>query len=112
MLSVSPCSHSINVPYVVCIALFSICSSALPFVTNVNVFFVNTSAIFICFHFFCRSTSESTDRGRSIIQVRMHSSKKSVKLEIVNRYDLWVLRHKIGGAKVFVNNVQWSDQMM
>jgi hypothetical protein len=29
-----------------------------------------------------------------------------------NRYDLWVLRHKIGGAKVFVNNVQWSDQMM
>ena len=27
-------------------------------------------------------------------------------------YDLWVLRHKIGGAKVFVNNVQWSDQMM
>jgi hypothetical protein len=42
----------------------------------------------------------------------MHSLKKSVKLEIVNRYDLWVLRHKIGGAKVFVNNVQWSDQMM
>ena len=38
--------------------------------------------------------------------------KKSVKPEIVNRYDLWVLRHKIGGAKVFVNNVQWSDQMM
>jgi hypothetical protein len=32
--------------------------------------------------------------------------------EIVNRYVLWVLRHKIGGAKVFVNNVQWSDQMM
>jgi hypothetical protein len=30
----------------------------------------------------------------------------------VNRYDLWVLRHKIGGAKVFVKNVQWSDQMM
>jgi hypothetical protein len=53
------------------------------------------------------SSSESADRGRSIIQVRMHSSKKSVKLEIVNRYDLWVLRHKIGGAKVFVNNVQW-----
>jgi hypothetical protein len=32
--------------------------------------------------------------------------------EIVNRYDLWVIRHKIGGAKVFENNVQWSDQMM
>jgi hypothetical protein len=29
----------------------------------------------------------------------MHSLKKSVKPEIVNRYDLWVLRHKIGGAK-------------
>jgi hypothetical protein len=42
----------------------------------------------------------------------MHSLKKSVNPEIVNRYDLWVLRHKIGGAKVFVNNVQWSDQMM
>jgi hypothetical protein len=42
----------------------------------------------------------------------MHSLKKSVKPEIVNRYDLWVLRHKIGGAKVSVNNVQWSDQMM
>jgi hypothetical protein len=42
----------------------------------------------------------------------MHSLKKSVKPEIVNRYDLWVLRLKIGGAKVFVNNVQWSDQMM
>jgi hypothetical protein len=41
----------------------------------------------------------------------MHSLKKSVKPEIVNRYDLWVLRHKIRGAKVFVNNVQWSDQM-
>jgi hypothetical protein len=40
----------------------------------------------------------------------MHSLKKSLKPEIVNRYDLWVLRHKIGGAKVFVNNVQWSDQ--
>jgi hypothetical protein len=37
---------------------------------------------------------------------------KSVKPEIVNRYDLWVLQNKIGGAKVFVNNVQWSDQMM
>jgi hypothetical protein len=35
----------------------------------------------------------------------MHSLKKSVKPEIVNRYDLWVLRHKIGGAKLFVNNV-------
>jgi hypothetical protein len=46
------------------------------------------------------------------INAWMHSLKKSVKLEIVNRYDLWVLRHKIGGAKVFVNNVQWSDQMM
>jgi hypothetical protein len=34
------------------------------------------------------------------------------KILIVNHYDLWVLRHKIGGAKVFVNNVQWSDQMM
>jgi hypothetical protein len=32
--------------------------------------------------------------------------------KFLNRYDLWVLRHKIGGAKVFVNNVQWSDQMM
>jgi hypothetical protein len=42
----------------------------------------------------------------------MHSLKKSVKPEIVNRYDLWVLRHKIGGAKVFVNNVKWNDQMM
>ena len=46
------------------------------------------------------------------INAWMHSLKKSVKPEIVNRYDLWVLRHKIGGAKVFVNNVQWSDQMM
>ena len=42
----------------------------------------------------------------------MYSLIKSVKPEIVNRYDLWVLRHKIGGAKqVFVNNVQWSDQI-
>jgi hypothetical protein len=40
----------------------------------------------------------------------MHSLNKSVKPEIVNRYDLWVLRHKIGGAKVFVNNVQWSGE--
>ena len=46
------------------------------------------------------------------INAWMHSLQKSVKPEIVNRYDLWVLRHKIGGAKVFVNNVQWSDQMM
>jgi hypothetical protein len=46
------------------------------------------------------------------INAWMHSLKKSVNPEIVNRYDLWVLRHKIGGAKVFVNNVQWSDQMM
>jgi hypothetical protein len=46
------------------------------------------------------------------INAWMHSLKKSVKPEIVNRYDLWVLRHKIGGAKVFVNNVQCSDQMM
>ena len=46
------------------------------------------------------------------INARMHSLKKSVKPEIVNRYDLWVLRHKIGGAKVFVNNVQWSDQII
>ena len=46
------------------------------------------------------------------INAWMHSLKKSVKPEIVNRYDLWVLRQKIGGAKVFVNNVQWSDQMM
>jgi hypothetical protein len=46
------------------------------------------------------------------INAWMHSLKKSVKPEIVNRYDLWVLRHTIGGAKVFVNNVQWSDQMM
>jgi hypothetical protein len=27
---------------------FSICSSALPFMTNVDIFFVNTSALFIC----------------------------------------------------------------
>ena len=40
------------------------------------------------------------------INAWMHSLKKPVKPEIVNRYDLWVLRHKIGGAKVFVNNVQ------
>ena len=46
------------------------------------------------------------------INAWMHSLKKSDKPEIVNRYDLWVLRHTIGGAKVFVNNVQWSDQMM
>ena len=46
------------------------------------------------------------------INAWMHSLKKSVKPEIVNRYDLRVLRHKIGQAKVFVNNVQWSDQMM
>jgi hypothetical protein len=46
------------------------------------------------------------------INAWMHSLKKSGKPEIVNRYDLWVLRHKIGGAKVFVNNVQWSDQMI
>ena len=32
------------------------------------------------------------------INAWMHSLKKSVKPEIVNRYDLWVLRHKIGGA--------------
>ena len=30
----------------------------------------------------------------------MHSLKNSVKPEIVNRYDLWVLRHKIEGASV------------
>jgi hypothetical protein len=42
------------------------------------------------------------------INAWMHSLQKSVKPEIVNRYDLWVLRHKIGGAKVFVNTVQWS----
>jgi hypothetical protein len=41
------------------------------------------------------------------INAWMHSLKKSVEPEIVNRYDLWVLRHKIGGANVFVNNVQW-----
>ena len=46
------------------------------------------------------------------INAWMHSLKKSVNPEIVNRYVLWVLRHKIGGAKVFVNNVQGSDQMM
>jgi hypothetical protein len=46
------------------------------------------------------------------INAWMYSLIKSVKPEIVNRYDLWVLRHKIGGAKqVFVNNVQWSDQI-
>jgi hypothetical protein len=33
------------------------------------------------------------------INAWMHSLKKSVKPEIVNRSDLWVLRHKIGGAK-------------
>jgi hypothetical protein len=38
----------------------------------------------------------------------MHSLKKSVKPEIVNRYDLWVLQHKIGGAKVIVNNVRFD----
>ena len=43
------------------------------------------------------------------INAWMHSLKKP---EIVNRYDLWVLQHKIGGAKEFVNNVQWNDQMM
>jgi hypothetical protein len=32
------------------------------------------------------------------INAWMHSLKKSVKPEIVNRYDLWILRHKIGGA--------------
>ena len=46
------------------------------------------------------------------LETFLNSLKKSVKPEIVNRYDLWVLRLKIGGAKVFVNNVQWSDQMM
>jgi hypothetical protein len=46
------------------------------------------------------------------INAGMQSLKKSVKPEIVNRYDLWVLRHKIGGAKVCVNNVQWSDQRL
>ena len=46
------------------------------------------------------------------INAWMHSLKKFVKPEIINCYDLWVLRHKIGGAKVFVNNVQWSDQRM
>ena len=30
------------------------------------------------------------------INAWMHSLKKSFKLEIVNRYDLWVLQHKIG----------------
>ena len=43
------------------------------------------------------------------INAWMHSLKKSVKPEIVNRYDLWVLRHKIGGDKVFVNNVQCNS---
>ena len=52
-------------------------------------------------------------RSRWSLHQRLDASlKKSVKPEIVNRYDLWVLRHKIGGAKVFVNNVQRSDQMM
>ena len=46
------------------------------------------------------------------INAWMHSLKNSVRPEILNRYDLWVLRHKIGGAKEFVNNVQWRDQMM
>jgi hypothetical protein len=46
------------------------------------------------------------------INAWMHSLKTSVKQEILNRCDLRVLRHKIGGAKVFVNNVQWSDQIM
>ena len=45
------------------------------------------------------------------INAWVHSLKKSVKPEIVNRYDLWVLRHKIGAKQVFVNNVQWSDQI-
>ena len=39
------------------------------------------------------------------INAWMHSLKNSVRPEILNRYDLWVLRHKIGGAKEFVNNV-------
>ena len=34
------------------------------------------------------------------INAWMHSLKQSVKPEIVNRYDLWVLRHEIGGGKV------------
>jgi hypothetical protein len=53
-----------------------------------------------------------TPTGR-YINAWMHSLKKIRQTrKIVNSYDLWVLRHKIGGAKVFVNNVQWSDQMM
>ena len=44
------------------------------------------------------------DRNRLVV-IKVYP-KKSVKPEIVNRYDIWVLRHKIGGAKVFVNNVQ------
>ena len=32
------------------------------------------------------------------INAWMHSLKKSVKPEIVNRYDLWVLRHRIRGV--------------
>jgi hypothetical protein len=41
------------------------------------------------------------------INAWMHSLKKFAKPEIVNRYDLCVLRHKIGGAIVFVN--KWCN---
>jgi hypothetical protein len=68
---------------------------------------------------YVRGYLQGSENGRVVtiaasrcINAWMHSLKKSVKPEIVNCYDLWVLRHKIGGAKVFVNNVQWSDQMM
>jgi hypothetical protein len=40
----------------------------------------------------------------------MHSLKKSVKPEIVNRYDLWVLRHKIGGANAAKLNLTSGKQ--
>ena len=71
----------------------------------------------MCFHMSCVFVTRIIQSlyyapaGR-YINTWMHSLKKSVKPERVNRYDLWALRHKIGGAKVFVNNVQWSDQLM
>lgn len=46
------------------------------------------------------------------INALMHSLIKSVNPEMVNRYDLWVLRYKIRGAKqICVTNIQWNDQI-
>jgi hypothetical protein len=66
-----------------------------------NHYIVNSIQAFI---YFPIQSLYYTPAGR-YINAWMHSLKKSVKPEIVNRYDLWVLRHKIGGVKVFVNNV-------